>query len=78
LVIFDVEETRRGLRDRFREKLGKLGFYRLNDSVFVHPYPCFDEIEFIRNYYFVGAEVTYILAEKIEDDVKLRRVFDLQ
>jgi DNA-binding transcriptional regulator PaaX len=77
VVIFDVAESKRGLRDRFRSKLAHLGFYGLNESVLIYPYSCFDEVEFIRQYYFVGAEVTYLQVEKIEDDTKLRRLFDL-
>lgn len=54
-----------------------MGFYMLQKSVWVHPYPCFDEIEFLRQVYNVGINVTYILAEKIENAEDLKDHFKL-
>ncbi len=72
LVIFDIPEKYRHLRDLFRSFLKIMGFYQLQKSVWVHPYPCFDEIEFLRQIYHVEINVTYIVAESIEgqDDLK--------
>ena len=78
VVIFYVPEGKKRLRDRLREKLKALGFYSLNKSVFVHPFPCFDEIEFIRQVFLVGGEVTYLVAEKIENDPHLLTWFGLK
>ena len=77
LVIFDVPEKKKNLRDQFRRHLVKLGFYRLNRSVFVHPYPCFDEVEYFRHICGVGEEVTYIVANSIETPAKLNEKFGL-
>ena len=78
LIIFDIDEKKKRSRDQFRKKLQELGFYPLNESVYVHAYPCFDEVEFIRQIYFVGWEVRYILADKIENDELLRSRFELE
>lgn len=77
VVIFDIPEEKKRLRDKLREKLQSLGFYSLNRSVFVHPYPCLDEIEFIREVFSVGGEVTYILAQDIENKEDLLGWFNL-
>lgn len=77
VVIFDIPEEKKRLRDRLRQKLQILGFYSLNRSVFVHPYPCFDEIEFIRQVFSVGGEVTYLLVEDIENKTDLLSRFNL-
>jgi CRISPR-associated endonuclease Cas2 len=45
VVIFDIPETIRGLRDAFREKLHEWPFYKLQNSVFVCPYECREEIK---------------------------------
>jgi len=45
VVIFDIPETIRGLRDAFREKLREWPFYKLQNSVFVCPYECRQEIK---------------------------------
>lgn len=77
VVIFDVPEKKRKLRDRFRAGLHQLGLYQLQESIYVSPYPCFDEIEFLRELVGIAVSVRYILAENIEDDEALRSYFDL-
>src|SRR3989338_8897825 len=39
IVIFDVPETEKKLRDTLRFRLKQLGLLELQKSVFVHPYP---------------------------------------
>ena len=75
LVIFDVKEDKKAARDRFRESLKSLGFYMMNESVFVHPYSCFDEVEFLRQVSGVGKEVIYIVANSIEGAIDLEGHF---
>lgn len=77
VVIFDVPEKYRRLRDIFRMRLGQLGLYQLQESVYVSPYPCFNEIEFLRELYSVSFNVRYLLVEKIEEDSLLRAHFEL-
>lgn len=67
IVIFDIPEKHKSMRDIFRLRLKKLGFYLLQDSVWVHPYPCFDQVEFLRQIYAVGINVRYIIADRIEN-----------
>lgn len=38
MVIFDIEETSKQTRERFRRKLKELGFGMLQESVFISPY----------------------------------------
>lgn len=54
MVIFDVPEEIRYIRDVLREKLQKLGFYQVQKSVFLYPYPCEQEMEFLKQ--CLGAE----------------------
>lgn len=68
IVIFDIAEERKAMRERLRAKLKELGFLSLNDSVLIYPYPCPDEIEFIRQVFGVGKEVTYLATERFEGD----------
>lgn len=78
LVIFDIPEGKRRLRDGFRDRLRQLGFYQLQKSVFVHAFPCFDEVEFLRQVYGVGIEVTRIVAKEIEGEKRLREFFKIE
>lgn len=77
IVIFDIEEEKKKLRDEFRKRLKQLGFYSLQESVYVYAFPCFDEVEFLRQIYQVPVNVTYIVAEKIESQENLEKFFQV-
>ena len=77
VVIFDVPEKYKGLRDMFRMRMRQLGLFPLQESVYVSPYPCFDEVEFLRELYGIAFTTQYLLVEKIEDDRHLRTHFHL-
>lgn len=77
IVIFDISEGKKRLRDEFRRRLKQMGFFALQESVFVHAYPSFNEVEFLRQIYGVDIEVTYILATKIEGQDNLKEIFKL-
>ncbi|MEK9143234.1 MAG: hypothetical protein AAB481_01210 [Patescibacteria group bacterium] len=77
VVAFDIPEKYKRLRDVFRMRLGQLALYQLQESVYVSPYPCFDEVEFLRELYGVSFTVRYIVADRIEDDESLRQRFQL-
>ena len=47
LIMFDIPHYKRIARDAFRTKLKNLEFYPIQKSVFITPYPCENEIDFI-------------------------------
>lgn len=75
IVIFDIPEGKRKLRDEFRERLKQLGFFQLQKSVFVHAFSCSDEVEFLRQLFGVHVDVTKITATKIENEEHLHTFF---
>jgi len=77
LVIYDVPKNKKYLRDVFRGTLKNLGFYPLQESVWLYPYPCEEQVTFLREYYDVGNEVVYVVATKLEDDGPYRTYFGL-
>lgn len=78
VVTFDIPNKYKRVRDIFRMRLRQLGLYQFQESVYVSPYACFDEIEFLREIYGVAVTVRYLLVEKIEDDSFLQSYFNLQ
>lgn len=78
VVIFDIPEKYKRVRDVFRMRLRQLGLHQFQESVYVSPYPCFDEVEFLRELYDVAFTVRYLLVEKLEDDSFLKNHFDLK
>ena len=77
LVIFDIPEKRRPMRDKIRHLVSRLGFLRLQDSVWVHPYECEEVLELLRTQYRVRHDALYICAQKIAKDQRLRKHFNL-
>jgi DNA-binding transcriptional regulator PaaX len=65
VVVFDIPEEKRLARDIFRKKLKDLEFYKLQRSVFVHPYDCREVIEFLRENLEITDHVHFILAKDI-------------
>lgn len=77
VIIFDIMEKKRAIRDRIRILLVSIGFYRLQDSVWVYPYDCEDVIGLLKTDFGVGKEVLYMIVDEIENDKRLREEFNL-
>ena len=77
IVIFDIPERKKRIRNEIREIFRAAGFERLQDSVWVYPYDCEDIIGLLKTDYGVGKEMLYIIADRIENDKYLRMDFDL-
>lgn len=77
LVIFDIPEKRRGARDALRFHLKQLGFYELQKSVFIHPYLCQKEIEFLIEFYNIRKHVGLGILKEIDNELDLLEHFDL-
>ena len=76
MVLFDIPEPKKKIRDALRRKLKELGFLEFQKSVFVYPYPCRDEINFVINFWDIQEHVYYIEAPIIPDQM-LRSHFHL-
>ncbi|OGD68414.1 hypothetical protein A2996_03555 [Candidatus Campbellbacteria bacterium RIFCSPLOWO2_01_FULL_34_15] len=77
MIIFDIKESRRTTRDILRNTLNRLGFVKLQNSVWVFPYDCEELIIMLKSDLFVGKDVLYIIADKIENNKWLRDSFGL-
>ena len=77
ILIFDIREQRRATRDQLRRSLIGYGFKYLQKSVWVYPYDCEDLIVLLKADFKIGKDVLYIVAEKIENDLWLKKYFNL-
>lgn len=77
LVIFDIQETKKGKRDRMRRNLARLGFEKLQNSIWVYPYECEALITLLKKDCQIDKEVLYIVSENIPGDGWIRKKFGL-
>ena len=79
MVIFDIPEEKKKAREALRQKLKDLGMVKLQDSIWITPYPCEDEIAFIKSIFNLS---DYWLDVIISDNIgvqeyRLRKLFNL-
>ena len=77
MVIFDIPEKKRRARDVLRETLKRMGFYEFQKSVFVHPYPCQDEMDYIIEYYNIRPYVRIVTAVELDNEPHLKNIFNM-
>ena len=75
LVIFDIPERYKKARDALARTLKRMGFYQLQKSVFVHPFECDDEIDFVVEFFNLRPYVRRIRAEHIDNELHLKKLF---
>jgi predicted transcriptional regulator/CRISPR/Cas system-associated endoribonuclease Cas2 len=78
VLVFDMSEKRRRTRDQLRRLLQGQRFVRMQDSVWVYPYPCDEFVALVRAHLRSGVgEMRYFVAEGLESDKALRKHFRL-
>lgn len=78
LVVFDVPEKHKKAREALRRKLKNLCFFRLQDSVWVTPFPCEDEVRFIRELFNVPFNVDVIETTDLKHhEIRLKKYFEI-
>jgi len=75
IVSFDIPEKRKRARETLREKLKDFDFYPLQKSLFVYPFPCKDEIDFIAEIFQIQNNITYFETLEISNEYKIRKHF---
>lgn len=75
LVMFDIPEKRKQGRDMLTRKLKDLGFRQLQRSVWIHPFPCRQEIEAVTYNYRIDRFTTYLETDHIDKDHLLKNKF---
>ncbi|MBI5004024.1 CRISPR-associated endonuclease Cas2 [Candidatus Kaiserbacteria bacterium] len=77
VLIFDIPEYRKGLRDKVRRALRSIGFVRLQNSVWAYPYDCEDLIALLKADFKVGKDMLYMIVEELEGDWHLKKYFKI-
>ena len=77
IVTFDIPEKIKKVREALRFHLKNLGFKELHRSVFIFPYKCQNEIEYIIEFYNARRFIRYIEAYYVDNELDLKHKFDL-
>lgn len=81
VAIFDIPSTSKTsnlIRNVFRAKIKSFGFYLLQKSIWIFPFPCKEEINFLRE--FLGAskkQIQVLEVDHIEDETSFKKIFHL-
>lgn len=75
VLIFDIPSEKNMIRDAFRNTVKKFGFYQMQKSVWVYPYPCEDEILFLATRYGITDNVEVLTVKKMVHDLEMRKIF---
>lgn len=75
VVVFDIEEGKKKIRDFVRRQLVNMGFIRLQNSVWIGLYDCEELIGLMKTDTSTTKNLIYMTVESIENDELLRKRF---
>ena len=78
IVIFDIPEKYAALRNKIRDILKRAGFIKLQQSAWVFPHDCEDLVQLLKQESQLSQYVLYGVLEKIEDEARLKKLFNLK
>lgn len=77
VIVYDIANLKKFQRELFRETLKRLKFLRLQKSVYITPFVCDDEIEYLRQAFDIGSEVLVLRVAEIENAQAYKRYFGI-
>ena len=77
MVMFDIPHRKKKGRDALRQKLRTLEFYPIQKSVFITPYECEKEIDFVGSFYNVRNHILIFEIGNFEGEEKLKHYFKI-
>ncbi len=77
IISFDIPEKYKRGRDALTRKLKEMKFYPFQKSVFICPFECRDEIDFIGEVFNIRKFIRYFVAKEIDDEKYLRQFYNL-
>jgi len=77
VLIFDIPEKMRVVRNKIRLSLLNIGFLMLQNSVWIYPYDCEDYVSLLKADSKIGKKLLYLIVDTLEYDKNYRTAFDL-
>lgn len=77
IIMYDIHENHKQARVIFQKLLIKLKFLQLQKSVYLTPFKCENEIEYLRQIYNIGKDVLVIKVSGLENEKAYKEYFGL-
>jgi hypothetical protein len=77
LVMFDIPDVYKKASEALRIKLNQMQFYPIQKSVFITPYPCEEEIDFIGSFFNIRNYILLLYVSHFEGEEKLKSYFKI-
>ncbi len=80
IIAFDIPERHRRARRALTQKLKEMEIYPLQKSVFICPFECKNEIDFVGEFFNVRKFIHHFTAQKLDekDEWPLKRYYNLR
>jgi DNA-binding transcriptional regulator PaaX len=66
LILYDIPEKHKKGRNALKIKLGDMEFYPIQKSVFLCPFDCKNEVDFVSEFFDVRKFIYYFVVEKLD------------
>ena len=77
VVMFDIPEKLKKVRESLRHHLKRLGFLELQRSAFIIPFECKSEIEYVVEFYNIKKFVRFLEVHAIDNELEFKRKFHI-
>ncbi len=77
IVMYDIAKFKKNQQSAFRNILKYINFLQLQRSVYLTPYPCEEQVNYLREFFGIGSEVVLIRADKLENEHIYKQYFGL-
>ncbi|MBI2454445.1 MAG: CRISPR-associated endonuclease Cas2 [Parcubacteria group bacterium] len=77
LVMFDIPNKRKKEREVLRSLLKQLGFVKYQESAFIIPYECKNEIDYVVEFFNLRPHVRFLEVASFDDDLIFKKNFNL-
>lgn len=75
VLIYDISRLKKSARDNFRRILKNMNFLALQESVYLTPYKCDEEIIYLREYFDLDKEVILMEVVNLENENLYKEYF---
>lgn len=75
IVLYDIPETSKSLRNAFHAQLRSIGCFQLQRSVWITPFPCRDIVAALATQYDLDTFVTYFEARNLDNEQAMLQYF---